>query len=485
MRRSLLLLCWTITTSACGDDDDTAGDGDADADSDVDAGGDADAGADAEPGSPGCAGAEVIVAGTEETDALATAPARCGMAAHSWMTGPELGEVVSRTEPEQYTVGQLEDILAAAGLGATPPLEHDISIETVAYTTQDRGGPVESSTLLAIPTDVPADTELPVLLLLHGTSGFTRACGSTSQPVMQALSALFASLGWITVAPDYLGLESVGEDYPAPHPYLIGEPTAIASLDAVRAARRAVRSGDLCASTHTAIAGASQGGHAALWVERLAPYYARELDLIGTVAWVPATDIPAHVDRGLGAITPITPIAAAILATQPVWYGLGDRLDEAFLPPWDTDLPAAFAETCIPEDLEVTALEDIFQPDLLATVAGGSSADFDPFGCPLEESSLLDTSISRIGPTAPEYGILFVVGGSDDLVSPEIERPAYDALCAEGLPLQYLECEGAGHVEGVLWSLPEAASFLDDRRAGVAFEPACERPAAQRCLGTP
>ena len=480
-----VMACAVLLLTGCGDDDDDDVVGE---DAGIDASGSAgDAGADAavDAGPEGCRVVPPLVGGTPETDALATSPARCGMPPYTWRTGPDLGDVVSRADRADYSVAELETLLEIAGVPLPAPLEHDVAIETVAYVTQDRGSPVESSMLLSYPTDFQAGADAPVLLLLHGTSGFTHGCGATAGPAYRAITALYSSLGWITVAPDYLGLESAGEPYPGPHPYVIGEPTAIASLDAARAAGKAlVADGPVCATTRLAVAGASQGGHAALWVDRLAPYYARELTLIGTVAWVPGSDLVAHADRALRSVVSATTLVAAGLVVGAPWYGVGDRLDEIFLAPWDTDLPAQLEQSCLPE-VEFSSLEETFQPELLSAVAAGSITDFEPFGCMLGESSLAGTSIARIGPDDPGYGILFVMGQDDTLVVPEIERPSYDTLCAQGLPLQSLECAGAGHAEAVLWSFPEVVSFLDDRRNDVPFTPVCERPAATQCLGTP
>lgn len=476
---SLALLSAVATSAACGAPSDPAPDAGATPD-----GGSSDAGA-----LPPCDVAAPIVAGTAETDAIADAPPRCGAGGGAWLRSERLGEVVLRERGSDYTVGLLRGLASGAGVTLPRDPEHRVRSEVIAYVTQDRGALVQSSAVVAWPVDLAAREALPIVLVLHGTSGFAAGCGPSADPSAQALAALFASYGWIAVAPDYLGMESAGEAYGAVHPYLVGEATAIAALDAARAAARVVSGerGTTCGSSRLAVFGGSQGGHATLWVDRLAPYYARELELIGAVATVPASDIVAHADRALTSVVPATANFLAMLATEAAWYRAEDRLDEILVPPLDVDLPAALAASCDPGSaLDLPAsLDEVFQPSFLDAVSASGAGAVEPVGCWLRESSLLETSVPRITPASASYGILFVVGETDTLIEPSIERAAYDALCAGGLPLEYLECAGAAHVPATLWAIPELLDFLDARRAGEPFTAECARAPATRCAGTP
>lgn len=466
--RSLLLrstLLLTTVLTGCGDDPG--------------------AGPDAAPDAPVCEVAAPQIAGTTPTNALADAPARCGAPAYQWRRAG-VGVPGERGPRTGFSAAQLGALAQAAGATLPAPPQHDVEISTLAYTTQDRGALVESSTVVTIPTDLAAGEQPPLLLLLHGTSGFRRACGPTVDSEFQLLSALLASYGWVVVTPDYLGLESLGADYPELHPYLVGEATAIAALDAARAASQVVVTDGVCVRPELAVLGGSQGGHAALWVDRLAPYYARELELLGTIATVPPADLVAHSDRALRQLVPASGNVLATLTTQAPWYGLAPQLGQVLESPWLTSVPAALAATCEPGDqAEPTGLPEVFTDALLAHVASGSLATFPTFGCVFTENSIVDTSVARITPASSSYGILYVLGEADTLVVPEVERAGYDQLCAAGLPLTYLECQGASHTGATAWSLPEIVDFLDARRARTPFAAQCTRPAASRCRGTP
>lgn len=430
----------------------------------------------------------VQVAGTAETDAIANAPARCGQDAHTWSRDPSLGTVTDLGEPTEYTGEFLAALLDTQGVTLPTPPTYDTRTRRITYTTQDHGELVEATAQLAYPI-VPVEGGLDVLLFLHGTSGFTDGCGVTGDdPLYALLSAAVAATGYVVVAPDYLGLRGDGVPSGFPHPYLVGQPTAIASLDAVRAAVSLdpMERGDQCASPRFAVLGGSQGGHAAMWVDRLAPYYARELELVGVVATVPPSDVLGEMTRALTEIVDATSNTVAFLGTAPAWYGVDD-LSDVFVAPWDTDVPAALAADCSPgDDIPTpTALSDVFTSSILDAAAGGTLADLEPYGCVIAENGLTTTSIPRLDTPAASYGILDVFSENDELVSTPIERVAYTAQCNAGVPLQYLECAGAGHTDSTLWSLSEILTFIEARFAGEAFTPSCTPDAPVTCSGTP
>lgn len=431
-----------------------------------------------------------VVAGTPETDALADAPARCGQQAHAWRKDLELGQITAHESAGSYSKALLEALLAT--LGDLPiALQYDVATHLVTYVTQDRGQEVEATTLIAWPENVPAGAEaLPTLLLLHGTSGFTDGCGPTADASEGAVAAALASAGFVVVAPDYIGLKSTPPPTGFLHPYLVGQATAIASLDAVRAlghlpAEIVVGGGQ--PSPRVAILGGSQGGHAALWVDRLAPYYARELTLVGVAATVPPADLLGEGDLALTTLRPSTGNMVAFFGASAGWYGAEGSLSEVFLPPLDLDVPAALGASCDPGDLVqgATSLDTIFQPGILTAAADDTLTALDPWGCMAVENGLTTTTVARIAQQDPSYGILFVTGEADALVDTPNERAAYQALCGAGMPLQYLECTAASHTEATTWALPEILAFLQARLAGEAFAPSCDVGAAITCAGTP
>lgn len=424
------------------------------------------------------------VADNAMTAALADAPARCNQRAHAWLRSPMLGSVLDVGTTTNYA----RTTLSVATSMINQPAQYDVTADVIGYQTQDRGQLVRATTLVAYPRNARSMQRMDILLVLHGTAGFHDSCGPSSQADTKLLAAAFASTGYVVVAPDYIGLNSFGADTMQPHPYLVGQPTAIASLDAARAGIRhvAARMSAVCATPRVVTIGGSQGGHAALWVDRLAPYYAQELSMEGVVATVPPADLVGEANRALTSDVEATKNMAAFWGTSSNWYGLDARLNEVFNAPYDRDVPTALRTMCSPS-LSSLSLDTLFTSGAraAATSMAGISA-FSDFGCMVRENGLTTTSVARVAPTAASYGILFVTGQNDTLVTTSIQRTAFQALCTAGMSMQYLECAGATHTRATTWALPEILAFAKDRLAGRPMSGAvCELSAAQRCTNTP
>lgn len=483
---------------ACGGDV-----GDESSNASVDGGTDAEVGDDADTDASTDAGEDVSsfeceefpaaqIAGTDQTDELADSPARCGQPDHSWLDGTAVGHVVEVGADEEFSKGLIEGFLATQDVEPPREIAHDAQVLTYEYTTQDRGEGVTATSMLAYPQDVEAHESPPeVLLFLHGTTGFTDECAASGDGAYKGLAALFASMGYFVVAPDFIGLHGMDEQTGFLHPYLVGQSTAIASLDAVRAAAdlAAEERGELCVSSRVLPIGGSQGGHAALWVDRLAPYYARELEMLGAVATVPPADMLAQMERAVDQLVDASGNTVAFLGSTAGWYGYGDDLDEVFAPPLDEEVPETLGSTCDFSDVvdEPESTADIFTQELIDAGRAGEMADFEPWGCITAENGLTTTSIDRIDPESDSHGTMFVLGEDDDLVHTPIEREAFDELCDQGMPMQYLECAGASHEDATLYGLPEILDFVDARRAGEVFEgdDICDRSEPVECRGTP
>lgn len=482
----------TLVTAACGDDGETS------STTSTSTGGTGGSSTTTSQGGGGAGGAAAsfpapIVGGTAETDALSTSPARCGQPAFTWLTDAGLGHVTAREDRLGYTAALLSALAGAAGIELPAPLQYDVGSHLVTYTTQDRGKKLDATAFVAWPTTVPEGAApLPTLMVLHGTSGFTDGCGPSGSSETAMLAAAIASTGYIVVVPDYIGLKGTDPPTGFKHPYLVGQSVAIASLDAVRALRDlevdpAVRLGGARPSPTLAVIGGSQGGHATLWVDRLAPYYARELTLVGAAATVPPSDL---VGQGLLALSMVRESSANMLAfygASADWYGAEGKLAEVFVPPLDKNVPLALAASCDPGDLvdNITTLEQVFQPALLTAATNGTLEALDPWGCMVVENGLTTTSVTRIQKDPASYGILFATGDQDALVDTPTERAAYQELCNGGMPMQYLECAGASHTKVTSWALPEILSFIADRVAGKAFTSSCAVGAPVTCSGTP
>ncbi|MGI5505775.1 lipase family protein [Lentzea sp. CA-135723] len=134
-----------------------------------------------------------------------------------------------------------------------------VDAKRITYRTIDAfGRPTTASALVALPRN--GDRTPRQATWLHGTTGYRGSVASVADGNDRAATYLFAAAGYLTTAPDYLGLGTG----PGFHPYVDAKSTVTASVDALRAAREYAASRGLRPDRRVMITGHSQGGHAAM-----------------------------------------------------------------------------------------------------------------------------------------------------------------------------------------------------------------------------
>jgi acetyl esterase/lipase len=427
-----------------------------------------------------------------------TSRAKCGAAPYEWIKSTVLGDVLQADQKAPHSILELNYAIVEAkneGVMKTRRLaKHPTKSRLVRYQTQDRGKLVDATTLLTWPDVSDANKTFPILLLLHGTAGFNDGCAPSKGAADDSLGgftdgisillSIFASLGYVVVAPDYIGLKSVGAPTGFLHPYLVGEPTAIASLDAVRAAKK-----QLAASPpgftigDVVVVGGSQGGHAAAFVNRYLPHYAPELTIKGSVWDVPPTDIMGQARPALGSWKNATKNMIAATTTFEDWYRASPSgLAGALMMPYAVDVPSALATSCKPGDaFQGATLETIFTEPYRTNGVKDDFGNMAPFACYMKENSLPTTSVPKLD-SIPS---MFLLGENDDLVDNVVERASFQKLCTQGHSLTFLECATANHVQPLTFALDQWLDFLEDRLANKPVTDSCTIHPAERCTSQP
>lgn len=446
------------------------------------------------PGTPGSPSADGGGGGGDAAAGSATR-AKCGAAPYDWLPAATMGDVLEGSAKAPHSPLELNyAILEARNQGAFKTrrlAKHGTKSRLIRYQTQDRGKPIDATTLMAYP-DVGDARTFPIMLVLHGTAGFNDSCAPSGgaaedsfggfTDATSVLLSLFASFGYIAVAPDYIGLKSLGAPTGFLHPYLVAEPTAIASLDAVRAAKKQL-AGTNITPGDVVVMGGSQGGHAAAFVNRYLPHYAPELVIKGSVWDVPPTDILGQAKPALTAWKNATKNLIALTTTYESWYGTAaGGLGSAFLPPYDTSVPAALASSCSPSSAFTSATrETMFTSTFLGAGQQPGFGGLAPWACYLSENSLPTTSMPKLD-SIPS---LFLLGENDELVDNVVERASFQKLCTQGHVLSYLECAGASHTKPLSYALDQWLDFLEDRLGGKPLSDTCVVHPAEACTSTP
>ena len=291
-------------------------------------------------------------------------------------------------------------------------------------TTVDDNTPATAVAIVFAPADPPAGPR-PVIAWEHATTGLLQKCMPS---LLSAPSkgipwrSRIVTAGWVVVATNYSFAEKDG-----PHPYLIGEGEARATLDSVRAARQMP---ELTLDKRMVTWGYSQGGHAALWTGIVGPRYAPDLDILGVVAIAPPADIKKILSINVEADKRFGPyLALAYSRFYP------DITFEQALRPEALNASRQIANLCDfvpPEDQErIEALVATFDGPALAT--GSNKA--------------LQSRLEQNTPDSPIKAPLVIVQGLSDIVVPSSSTDSYvEERCAAGQRLEYWTFAGRDHV---------------------------------------
>ncbi|MGK5529822.1 lipase family protein [Streptomyces sp. URMC 129] len=312
----------------------------------------------------------------------------------------------------------------------------------ITYTSTGVGGePIVVSGLIYTPSGTPPAGGWPVLSWAHGTTGLGDACAPSANPASisrKSYLSAWLQAGYAVVATDYAGLGG-----PGVHPYLDGEVAARGVVDIVRTARKLAPK---LFADRWAVAGESQGGHAALFTGNLAEEYAPELDFRGTVASAPPSNLTPIVSELNPDIT-LTPELVPLLAY--IFAGLeaanpGFSMD-SYLSPLGREVVTDAETLCNPAMWERTQGIDI--GELLSK----------PLDDAFEEVMSATFDVPTSGYDAP---VFIAQGEADEVVAQFLTDQLVDDLTAAGEPLTYKTYPSVDHTGTPGASLQDAQAFL-------------------------
>lgn len=160
-------------------------------------------------------------------------------------------ELILMQKIRTFTKSELSSIFFIEAL-------YNVDVYRIHYTTTNTFEQKDTASgVLCLPVKV--NTVFPILIYDHGTVSDRYDVPSFGS-YEQSISAVFASFGYITVAPDYIGL-GISKGL---HPYVHPESEARASIDLVLAVKNIGNLENFHYNDQLFITGYSQGGHAAM-----------------------------------------------------------------------------------------------------------------------------------------------------------------------------------------------------------------------------
>jgi len=342
------------------------------------------------------------------------------------------------------------DAAPATMISATPVAgaPEGASAYRVTYRTRTDRGATQANALVIIPRGPAPRAGRDTVAWTHGTTGIADACAPSANAWRFSIIAGLDKLlrrGYIVVAPDYIGLGS-----PGPHPFLVGEDTAHAVLDAVRASRDAPRANS---NGRFAIWGESQGGHAALWSGQKARSYAPELQLTGVAAAAPATDLVANIAGGSN------PAVRALMTSYAgvAWSEIYGVPLKSVTGPVGQDLMRRLARQCV--------TLDGFK---LGTKIGLARMTYVLRNVDMSTLPRWDALMRRNSVPTTRLGVPLLVaqGSADVIIGPQTTRAFVDSMCRAGQRIRFIQVAGGDHVTIAKRTADQTVAWLGDRFAG-------------------
>jgi len=269
---------------------------------------------------------------------------------------PPRGELL-QSPPDLLSTVTTSDLLLELNVAANrqllslsgPPV-CDILMYHIEYSTVGGANePTTASAALMVPTGFGAicTGKRPIVLYAHGTTT-DRAFNMTNTDNAETLSlaALFASQGYIVVAPNYAGYDTSTLSY---HPYLIADQESKDMIDALTAARAALPLASATLAKDNGqlfITGYSQGGYVAMATHRA--MQAAGMTVTASAPMSGPYALAAFVDAVFyGEVNGGAPISSALLLTahQKAYGNIYDNAVDVFEPQYAAGIDSLLPST--------------------------------------------------------------------------------------------------------------------------------------------
>jgi predicted esterase len=300
-------------------------------------------------------------------------------------------------------------------------LEHKVKAIKIAYMTPDPGGKLVNATGgLYIPE---TSGEFPIICFQHGTQTHKVLVPSLGAGNSDAglAGAVAASMGYICVAADYLGL---GESEIVP-PYLLAENSATTVIDMLRASFSHLSSLGVKTDGSLYLTGYSQGGHVTMATHHeLEENYSDEFQVTASAPLAGPYDLKSTIDTIMHWETYANPVLFAYLMNSYNQYYEWDRMSEIFKEPYATDIPGYFDGLQFMDainDKLPQLIEDLLTGTFIEDYLGDGEQDL--------KTALQNNSLLNYSPSAP---VRLIHGDADKTVPYDNSVSAKDYYMSRG-----------------------------------------------------
>jgi pimeloyl-ACP methyl ester carboxylesterase len=354
--------------------------------------------------------------------------------------------------PDPLVPGDPGDVIKTEPIDA--PGLHGTLFRVMYHSESLRGDDIVVTGTMAVPSAPAPEGGRPVISWAHGTTGIADVCAPSKNPVGRLLldqGNQLLDAGYVLVSTDYEGMGTPGR-----HPYIVGESEARGVIDIVRAARNL---DEVDASTDWVVWGHSQGGHAALFTGQIAEEWAPELNLLGTVAGAP----PSQLKLVFQALQN-SPFRHYILMAG---VGMEAAYDEADLS--ETVTPYGLSKIGVVDTGCANDIRDAYADDSIDDLMKA-----DPYTLPTWKR-LIDEQEPGVART--DVPILIIHGGNDEQIPVVSSQMLLERMCGFDQVVTRRVYPGLSHAGVIGVSFPSMLEWINARFAG--------EPAPTDCTADP
>lgn len=282
-------------------------------------------------------------------------------------------QLVSYELIQTYDTAALNQVINNFGAGGLLIPEYTVDLYRVYYRTEYNDSTTLVSGALAIPRNTVCTPALN--MYMHGTSSKKTNVPSYNGQEKN-ICLIFAAMGQIVCAPDYIGLGASTEII---HPYMHGYSQAHSGINLLRATRELQDSLNFNLSNQLFIFGYSQGGYTtAATVKYIEEYYNNEFTVTAAAPMSGPYNLAGvqtdFINNGTPYATPGY-LPYIVLGYQSVYHDLYNDITDILVAPYDSTMPyylyghnygMGFINnqcTPIPSDMFTQQAEDDFNND--------------------------------------------------------------------------------------------------------------------------
>lgn len=373
---------------------------------------------------------------------------------------PANGSVISTQNPTTWTAAQTTTLIAQTSKAFTLPIPSGITKQIFTYQSSDArdNTPITVYGRIYLPSTIKAGAKLPVLAFAPGTTGISDQCAASLEDATKrnwgnydSLLAAYASQGYIVVTTDYEGMR----DNTRLHHYMVGTQEGRAMLDSIRSLKSLSLSKDNFDAAKIAVAGYSQGGHAALWADKIAVDYASDVKIAAVIGFGPVSDVKTTLDDTASGST-IDWFGPYVLTAYADYYHQKFPLDQILLAHWANSLSSDVANSCIDTAAKVWGEK----PDLVYTApfiqamkSGQYTGDYQQLGDDLDKNLAGDQTTASAK--------LINQGALDNVILPAQSKALAKRLCLNNSDTTYTVYKNATHYNTMVTSFNDTLKWLD------------------------